>query len=140
MTFDPYTNRTPWILLTEEERGVFREADPESIKYLQYDFPGKWAKKRNTDLRRDSFRVDHIYRLGQPHIDYCFDLFDDKLEWAATDSYGTVRLYEMKPNKVSRVWQTSDGAVTTLPKGLKRYPTLPEGVSWEHSLRRRGET
>lgn len=133
MTFDPYNNRIPWGLLTEEEREPFRKADANIVKY--YD-NSRWHTKGGPLM----LQVDSIvYRLAPPRIDYCFDLFDDKFEWAATQENGTVFQYEMKPIKTALAWKNSGGAMVALPKYLKRFPTLPDSVSWEDSLRRRGE-
>jgi hypothetical protein len=132
MTFDPYTNRVPWELLTGEERRVFLRTD---FKDIRYHHGGEWfSKKGDTTLN------DHtIYRLAQPKIDYCFDLFDDKFKWAATDKDGTKCLFTHEPDISYKSWVVSGGDMVVLPEELKRFQPLPKGVDWKDSLRRRGE-
>lgn len=128
MTFDPYNNRVPWSLLTEEEREPFEKADIESILmwnticWEQTARPFVWGA---------------VYRLAQPEIDYCFDLFDDRLIYGATDEDGAKWLFTQKPSVRGSVWWHSceKTKFACLPCELKRNKPLPEGVDWKDSLR-----
>lgn len=135
MTFDPFTNRIPFGLLTEEEQAALQAQGPWECHVQArgwVDAPAKPGWYNDTIYRRAPLPVDGIYI--PPGI---LAELDPRITCFAADEDRSVWGYDCGPSLLSNIWGVGANLIINLSS---TFPAVrPGNKPWRESLVTRAE-
>ena len=135
MTFDIYTNRIPFGLLTEDEQAALK-AHPGQWEW--YNYADGWQPTN------PQWAYSSIYRAVKPAPEplwvapEVWAVLDKKWQWAARDQDGQIWLYDSEPETSFDTW-VFDGDDCMNANSIAPHLIRPGTVTWDQSLIQRPE-
>ncbi len=133
MTFDPYENRVPFGLLTDDEKAALKAHHGPVQFYIHHH--AIWELIDNPIWAHGT-----IYRAVRPAPELLWiapevwRVLDPKWQWAAADKSGSVWVYQGKPKATSSKLWVPDDACQRIDETLAPHLIRRGAVPWDKSL------